>query len=66
MGGMEGEIYAEAEFKHVPAQSVGSLISVDIEVTKNFNRRDVRETLESSSVSWVAGMTDENATVYCS
>lgn len=62
---MEGEIYAEAEFKDVPAQSVGSLINVDIEITKNFNR-DVRETLESSSVSWVAGMTDENATVYCS
>lgn len=62
---MEGEIYAEVEFKDVPAQSVGSLINVDIEITKNFNR-DVRETLESSSVSWVAGMTDENATVYCS
>lgn len=63
---MEGEIYAEVEFKDVPAQSVGSLINVDIEITKNCNRRDVRETLESSSMSWVAGMTDENATVYCS
>lgn len=50
----------------MPAQSVGSLINADIEITKNCNRRGVRETLESNSVLWVAGMTDENATVYCS
>lgn len=60
---MEGEIYAEVEFKHLPAQGVGSLIHVDVEITKNCDRRDVGETQEPSSVLWVAEMTTENASL---